>query len=317
MVTIAAGPDILDDLRHRLAAAPDLSDEVTLVSVDAEADLSGVDGAVRWGMDEAAFATLLERAPQVRWLHSPGAGVERWPLDELRRRRITLTNAAGIYAIPIAEWVLSTILSVATRGREVDAAQREHRWVGELESDELYERTLLVIGSGGIGQHVIDRAAAFGMRIWATNRSGRPVADADRTVTGDGWLDLLPDAHFVVVTVPLTEQTHGLVGTEALARMRPDAWLINVGRGATLDEEAVLDAVADGRIAGAALDTWTTEPLPGDHRAWELPNVVVSPHRSGSSAAGRDRGLDLFADNIRRFVAGEPLRNVVDLDAGY
>ncbi|HYI57146.1 MAG TPA: D-2-hydroxyacid dehydrogenase [Microlunatus sp.] len=318
MVTIAAGSDVLDDLRDRLAAPPDVTADVTLVAVDADdVDLSTVDGALRWGMDADAFAAMLDRAPAVRWLHSPGAGVERWPLDELRRRDITLTNGAGVFAIPIAEWVLSTMLSAATRTREVDAAQRQHRWEGDLESDELYGRTLLVVGGGGIGQQIIDRAAAFGMRIWATNRSGRPVANADRTVTGDTWRDLLGEAHFVVVTVPLTEETRGMIGIGELSSMRSDAWLLNVGRGATLDEDAVLDAVADRRIAGVALDTWVTEPLPADHRAWDIPNVIVSPHRSGSTSAGRGRGLDLFADNVRRFVAGQPLRNVVDLDTGY
>ncbi len=155
------------------------------------------------------------------------------------------------------------------------------------------------------------------MRIWATNRSGRAVTNAERTVTGDEWRDLLGEAHFIVVTVPLTEQTRGMIGAGELARMRSDAWLVNVGRGATLDEGAVLDGVADGQIAGVALDTWVTEPLPADHRAWDVANVIVSPHRSGSSSAGRGRGLDLVADNVRRFAAGQPLRNVVDLEAGY
>lgn len=318
MVTIAAGSDILDDLRNRLSASPNVSADVTLVPVDADStDWSIVDGALRWGMNADDVAAMLAKAPNVRWLHSPGAGVERWPLAELRSRGITLTNAAGVFAIPIAEWVLSVLLSATKRTRDVDTAQREHRWDGDLMSDELYGRTLLVVGGGGIGQQIIDRAAAFGMRIWVTNRSGRAVPNADRTVAGDGWRDLLGDAHFVVVTVPLTEQTRGMIGRGELARMRSDAWLVNVGRGATLDEDAVLDAVTDGRIAGVALDTWVTEPLPADHRAWDVAHVVVSPHRSGSSSAGHGRGLDLFADNIRRFIAGEPLRNVVDLEAGY
>lgn len=318
MVTIAAGSDILDDLRHRLGAPPDVTAEVTLVPVDADStDWSIVDGAIRWGMDADAFASMLAGAPNVRWLHSPGAGVEGWPLEELRSRGITLTNGAGIFAIPIAEWVLSVMLLAAKRGREVDAAQQEHRWAGDLVSEELYGRTLLVVGGGGIGQQIVDRAAAFCMRIWATNRSGRAVANAERTVTGDQWRDLLGEAHFVVVTVPLTEQTRGIIGRGELTRMRSDAWLVNVGRGATLDEDAVLDAVTDGQIAGAALDTWVTEPLPADHRAWDVAGVIVSPHRSGSSSAGRGRGLDLFADNVRRFANGEPLRNVVDLAAGY
>lgn len=315
---IAVDSDVLDDIRERLAAPPDLSADVMLVPADDEdADLSGVDGAIRWGMDADAFAAFLDRAPNVRWLHSPGAGVERWPLDAVRERGIVLTNGAGTFAIPIAEWVLSAMLTAAKRSRDADEAQRQHRWAGDLVGDELFGRTLLVLGGGGIGQEIIDRAAGFGMRIWVTNRSGRPVANAERTITGDAWRELLGAAHFVVVTVPLTDQTRAMIGPVELARMRSDAWLVNVGRGATLDEEAVLDAVIDGRIAGAALDTWVTEPLPADHRAWDIPNVIVSPHRSGSSSPGRDRSLDLFVDNARRFIAGGPLRNEVDLEAGY
>ncbi|GAA3698993.1 D-2-hydroxyacid dehydrogenase [Microlunatus aurantiacus] len=318
MITFAAGSDDLDDLRDRLSAAPDVSGDVTLVAIDDEGtDLGAVEGAVQWGGDAEKLATLLARAPQVRWLHSPGAGVESWPLAELRRRQITLTNAAGVFAIPIAEWVLSVMLSAVTRAREVDAAQREHRWADDLVSGELHGRTLLLLGAGGIGQQVVDRAAAFGMRIWAASRSGRAVPGAERSLAGDAWRDALPAADVVVSTVPLTAQTRGLVTAADIARLRSDAWFVNVGRGGTVDEEALLDAAAAGRIGGAALDTWLTEPLPADHRAWALENVVVSPHRSGSSAAGRDRGLDLLADNIRRFSANESLRNVVDLDAGY
>lgn len=318
MITFATAADDLDDLRDRLHTGPDVSGEVTLVAVDDEdTDLGEVEGAVQWGVDAAKLAALLARAPQVRWLHSPGAGVEGWPLAELRRRQITLTNAAGVFAVPIAEWVLSVILAAATRRREVEAAQAEHRWADDLVSGELYGRTLLVLGSGGIGRHVIERAAAFGMRIWAASRSGRAVPGAERVLTGDEWHDAVADADVVVSTLPLTPATRGSFTADDVGRLRPDAWFVNVGRGGTVDEEALLDAVAAGRIGGAALDTWLTEPLPADHRAWDLENVIVSPHRSGSSAAGRDRGLDLLADNLRRFVAGEPLRNVVDLDSGY
>lgn len=318
MITFATAADDLMDLRDRLRAAPDVSAEVTLVAVDDEgADLAAVDGAVQWGVNASKLATLLGRAPRVRWLHSPGAGVESWPLDELRRRQITLTNAAGVFAIPIAEWVLSVMLAAATRARAVEAAQAEHRWADDLVSGELFGRTLLVLGSGGIGQQIIERAAAFGMRIWAASRSGRAVPGAERALAGEEWHDALSEADVVVSTLPLTAATRGSFTADDVARLRPDAWFVNVGRGGTVDEEALLDAAEAGRIGGAALDTWLTEPLPAEHRAWDLDNVVVSPHRSGSSAAGRDRGLDLLADNLRRFVAGEPLRNIVDLDTGY
>jgi phosphoglycerate dehydrogenase-like enzyme len=127
----------------------------------------------------------------------------------------------------------------------------------------------------------------------------------------------LPDADFVVSTLPLTRETERMIGAEELKSFKPGAWLLNVGRGATIDEDALLDALRNGELGGAALDAWTTEPLPAEHPAWSTPNLVVSPHMSGSSAAGRTRGLNLFVENLRRFVAGQPLTNVVDLSAGY
>jgi phosphoglycerate dehydrogenase-like enzyme len=136
-------------------------------------------------------------------------------------------------------------------------------------------------------------------------------------VQGEAWRDLLPDADFVVSTLPLTVETEGMIGVDELKRFKPGAWLLNVGRGATIDEQALMDALRNGQLGGAALDAWTTEPLLPDHPAWSTPNLVVSPHMSSSSEGVRMRGLTLFVDNIRRFATGHPLANVVDLSAGY
>jgi phosphoglycerate dehydrogenase-like enzyme len=290
----------------------------TVQLIDVESDESATaEAALRWGLDGAAFDELLARAPHLRWLHSPGAGVEGWPLAEIADRGITLTNAAGVYAIPIAEWVLTRMLEIVKRTEEVRAGQRERRWVSGLGVDELYGKTVLLLGSGGIAQQVIIRAAAFGMRILVANRSGRPVELADRTVSGDAWRTLLPEADFVVSTLPLTAETTAMIGAEEIARLRSTAWVINVGRGGTIDQDALFDALAEHRIGGAALDVFTTEPLPPESPAWALDNLIVSPHMSGDSRASQRRSLELFADNALRFAANEPLRNVVDLTAGY
>ena len=320
MTRIAVAADVLTQVQslidERTLGDDDRAAAIRLIDVDSD-ETAAAEGALRWGLDAAAFDGLLARAPELRWLHSPGAGVEGWPLAEIADRGITLTNAAGVYAIPIAEWVLTRMLEIVKRTEEVRAAQRERRWVSGLPVGELYGKTLLLLGSGGIAQQVIIRAAAFGMRILVANRSGRSVELADRTVSGDAWRSLLPEADFVVSTLPLTPETSELIGATELAQLPSTAWVINVGRGGTIDQDALFTALAEHRIGGAALDVFTIEPLPSESPAWALDNLIVSPHMSGDSEASQARSLELFADNVIRFAAHEPLINVVDLTAGY
>ena len=320
MTRIAVPVDVLAQVQslidERLSGDADRASAIQLIDVDGD-EIGSAEAALRWGLDSTAFGALLARAPHLRWLHSPGAGVEGWPFVELARHGITLTNAAGVYAIPIAEWVLTRMLEIVKRTDEVRAGQRERRWVSDLPVGELYGKTILLLGSGGIARQVIIRAAAFGMRILVANRSGRPVELAERTVAGDEWRTLLAEADFVVSTLPLTTETTKVIGADELSRLRPTAWVINVGRGGTIDQDALFAAVADRRIAGAALDVFTTEPLPAESPAWALDNVIISPHMSGDSDASQRRSLELFADNAIRFAANEPLLNVVDLTAGY
>jgi phosphoglycerate dehydrogenase-like enzyme len=316
MVKIAVPSEIVRDVSERLQ---EMKVPAEVIAVDAEGhvpQLEQADALVRWYGQER-FRQLLDGAPHLRWVHSWSAGVESLPMDELRRRGIVLTNAAGVYAIPIAEWVLTAMLMAVKRVHALHDAQRMHRWTGEFELDELAGKTLLILGTGGIGREVARRAAAFDMRIWGTSRSGAPVEHVERMVTGDAWRELLPQADFVVDTLPLTPETHAIIGAAELAKFKPTAWLINVGRGATVDEPALLRTLAEGTIGGAAIDAWVEEPLPPDHPAWTTPNLIIWPHHSGSSPANMRRGIDLFVENIRRFANGEELLNVVDPEAGY
>ena len=319
MTRIAVAADILaqvESLIDERTSSDDPAAAIQLVDVDSD-EASTAEGALRWGLDEAAFDRLLASAPELRWLHSPGAGVEGWPLAEIAARGITLTNAAGVYAIPIAEWVLTRMLEIVKHTDEVRTGQRERRWVSGLPVGELYQKTLLLLGSGGIAQQVMIRAAAFGMRILVANRSGRAVELADRTISGDAWRSLLPEADFLVSTLPLTPETTDLIGATELGQLPSTAWVINVGRGGTIDQDALFTALAEHRIGGAALDVFAIEPLPAESPGWALDNLIVSPHMSGDSEASQGRSLELFADNAVRFATNEPLRNVVDLTAGY
>ena len=319
MVQIIIGSEIASEVESRLRQGA-LEGDVTLLKVDPQGRgdaLEGADAALRSDLNADGLRYVLDHAPRLRWFHSTSAGVESWPIDELHGRGIALTNAAGVFAIPIAEWVMTAMLMSVKRAHAMHDAQREHRWANGLDLDELMGKTLLILGIGGIGREVARRAAAFGMRIWGANRSGGEVEHVDRVVSGDEWRSLLPEADFVVMTLPLTSETQSMIGAAELQRLKPGAWLLNVGRGATIDEPALMEALQTGQIGGAAIDAWIEEPLPPDHAAWSIPNLIIWPHHSGASPRNRERNLDLFVDNLRRFKDGQELLNVVDPEAGY
>lgn len=293
---------------------------ITLLPIDRDgqnANLAQADAAIRWDLSADGLARIMREAQHLRWLHSVSAGVEAMPFDELRARNIILTNAAGVYAIPIAEWVMTAMLMAVKRVHEFHNAQLEHHWVHGIELSELYGKTVLILGLGGIGREVARRASAFGMHVWGMKRSGTKVDGVERVFTDTSWREALKDADFVVNALPLTSATRGLIGKAELMEFKPTTWLINIGRGATIDEAALLEGIQHGRIGGAALDAWTTEPLPPDHPAWSTPNLIVWPHNSGSSPANVPRGLELLLENIKRFAQGQDLVNVVDLNEEY
>jgi phosphoglycerate dehydrogenase-like enzyme len=271
----------------------------------------------RWWSGRPVLEKVIQQAPELRWLHTPSAGVDHVLIPPVLEREITVTNSAGVHAIPIAEFVLALLLSHAKRLPDYRAAQAEARWERSFRPGELYEQTLLILGIGGIGQAIASRAAAFGMRVLGSRRSPRPMEGVEQVVGMDGWSALLPEADAVVIAAPLTEETRGMVDAAALAAMKPSAYLINIARGAIIDEPALLAAMREGWIAGAALDTFEEEPLPPDSPLWTLPNVTITPHITSGSPRMHERQIALFLENLRRFRGGEPLLNIVDKAAGY
>lgn len=267
-------------------------------------------------MSGKGYAHVLAAAPQLRWIHTASAGVDGLLSDELVRRGITLTNSAGVHAIPIAEWVLHALLMVVKQGRELLAAQAEQRW-SDVSFEELSGKTMLIYGAGGIGTEIARRAAAFDMRLWGVNRSGRAVPHFERVVNDTDWRVLLPQADYLVLAAPHTPATHHVIGAAELELLPKHAWLVNVARGALVDEPALIAALNAGSVAGAALDTFEQEPLPSSNPLWTFPNVLISPHRSGSSPRSTERVVDCFIDNLQRFIADDELQNVVDSEAGY
>jgi phosphoglycerate dehydrogenase-like enzyme len=277
---------------------------------------------------------LLRAGPGLRWVHSGAAGVRYSLTPEMRRRDVVLTNSAGIHGPPVAETVLGYILYFARGLDHAVAMQRRRAWdLGELGSSdspmrEIGRSTVGVVGLGGIGREVARRALALGARVVAVRRSSDPgwtgaprdgpAGAGVRTLGGEGGLRrLLEMSHYVVVCVPETTRTRALLGAEQLAWMREDGVLVNVSRGGIVVEDALLATLRAGRIRGAALDVFATEPLPPDHPLRDAPNLLITPHTSAYTHHFWEREAALIVENIQRYVAGEPLRNMVDKHEGY
>lgn len=307
-----------DTIRQRVL---DLGLPVHSITVgkDGEAsdDLATAEVFFRAFVSSEAYDRVLRDARQLRWIHTGSAGVDELGIDELQARGITLTNSAGIHAIPIAEWVLYGLLAIVKRGPQMLAAQQAKHWEERVRFDELSGKTLTILGTGGIGREIAKRAAAFDMQIWGINRSGRSVAHFDRIWSGESWRDALPETDFLVIAAPLTAETQHIISARELSLLPRYAQVINIARGALIDEPALIAALQNGTIAGAALDTFETEPLPATSPLWTLPNVILSPHHSGSSPHMRTRVADFFIANLKRYLNGEALENVVNLSAGY
>jgi glyoxylate/hydroxypyruvate reductase A len=290
---------------------PSRAFRVHVASTPEEAAGPGADTEIIycWGPPRALFAG----AKRLRWIQCMGAGVERLLVPELPAG-VRVTRAAGIFGPWMAEYTLGWCLWVTQRMDGFRASQRQRRWA-PVDPVPLRGQTLCVIGLGDIGRHVAKLAGALGLRVIGVTRSGRGSRDAQRVYRTKALRIALARADFAVLTLPLSEETRGLVGAAELAAMKPTAWLLNLARGPIVDEAALLEALRGHRIGGAVLDVFDTEPLPADHPFWGLDNVVVTPHISGPSTP-REIG-PIFNDNLRRYTANRPLRHLVDRALGY
>jgi phosphoglycerate dehydrogenase-like enzyme len=280
--------------------------------------LFGIPGDTPEGLADA-----LRRCPRLRWVAATAAGAgEQVAAAGLSRQdleRVIVTSAAGVHAGPLAEFAMFGLLALTRDAARLARDKAERRWperrgpVGELEG-----RTLLVLGLGGIGRRTAELASAFGMRVLGVKRSpGGPVGGVEEVHPPSALAKLLPQADAVVVTLPATRETAGLLDAEALDALPRGALLVNVGRGSVVDEQALVERLRSGQVGGAALDVFATEPLPASSPLWALDNVIVSPHMAALSARENERIVELFRDNLRRLIAGEPLRNRINPDALY
>jgi phosphoglycerate dehydrogenase-like enzyme len=271
-------------------------------------------------------ADTLDLLPNLRWIALPSAGADHVLRAGLvRPGGPIVTTANGVHSVPIGEFVFSMLLAWLRHWPQIVEAQRTSTWPPrpewrQLTGRELYGNTLLVIGLGAIGRYVARLGRGFGMHVIATRRTAQPGAadpDANELLPMSRLHDALSRADFVVVSVPATPETYHLIGAAELRAMKPSALLVNIARGTIMDEPALIEALRAGEIGGAALDVFEHEPLAPDSPLWTMPNVIISPHISGSTDQYSRRFTDLFLDNLARYRTGQPMRNVVDPTRGY
>lgn len=266
------------------------------------------------------LATAVRACPQLRWVQATSAGageqVRAAALSSPELERVRITSASGIHAGPLAEFTLFGMLAFAKDLPRLRRDQEARHW-DHYPTQELSGRTVLVLGVGGIGLEVARLAKAFGMTVLGVKRVPDAAPYVDEMYDMSALPELTPRADAVVSTLPATEQTIGLLSRDVLATLRRDCVVVNIGRGAVLDEDALADALAAGRLGGAALDVFTTEPLPTDSPLWKLDNVIMAPHTAALSVAENRRIVSLFIDNLRRYLLGKPLRNLVDTEHFY
>ncbi len=323
IATPILGAPLSRDLLARIEAVP--GTKVARIAADGrihgdadESVVADADILLLGSVPASVLDHIVSRSPTLRWIHSASAGVDRIATPAVRDRGLVVTNARGVFSRPIAEYVVMMSLAIARRLPQLLELQRERTWQ-PLRGRELAELTVGIVGYGSIGEEVARLLGPFGCRVLATRRHPeRGAAHESVELLGLERLDeLLGASDIVVVAAPLTDETAGLIGAEQLTRMREDAWLINIARGRLLDELALRRALEAGWIGGAVLDVFSEEPLPPDSPLYGTPNLVITPHTSWASDRVIERTVELFVDNLQRDAAGEPLRNVVDLDAGY
>ena len=286
-------------------------DEKRWASLLAEAE-------ILFDFDRSHLEDLPERAPALRWIQATSAGIGQLVAEHRygeRMSHVVFTTTSGVHAIPLAEYALMSILMFRRRVLEMLADQRDRRWE-RFASTDLRERSLAVVGMGSIGTEVARVASEFGMHTVGVKRTVTGVDAAalhlDALYGLEELHEALRGAEHVVLSVPHTPDTEGMIGAAELALLAPGAIVVNVARGAVVHESALVDALESGHLGGAALDVFWEEPLPADSPFWSMPNVLVCAHSAGTSDRENERITDIFCENLRRYLAGEPLLNVLD-----
>jgi D-2-hydroxyacid dehydrogenase (NADP+) len=322
LVLMSPESDSAARYRETIEGRPSLRDRVQLVFAKSSEALTVIEDA------EVVVCAklppeLLSASGRLRWISFWSAGLDKSITPEMEARDPLLTNASGVHGPNIAEQVLAWMLMFSRRMPELFRAQQSREWKStrEVAPDELTGRTLGIAGFGRIGEALACRARAFGMRIVASKRNTATRYDGSITLdalySADQLPEMLAESDHVCVAIPLTPNTHHLFDSDLIAHMKPGAYFYNVSRGKLVDEAALIAALREGRLAGAGLDVFETEPLPAESPLWGMENVIITPHVAGLTPHYFTRAAALFADNLERYLAGEPLENLYDAERGY
>lgn len=276
------------------------------------------DAEIVVGWKRSVQEECLKPGSKLRWVQSWNAGVDNMPFEVIAERNIVVTNASGVHPFPISETIFGMMLGWTRKIHLSIRNQTKKTWQGTGSLGEIHGKTIGIIGVGAIGEETARLAKAFGMNVLGVRRSGKPSMYVDKMYDLLGMDELLQTSDYVVVTLPLTQETERMIGRRHFQLMKSTAFFMNIGRGATIDNEALIEALQEGAVAGAGLDVFEQEPLPESSPLWGMEQVIITPHNSGSTVYYDERVIDIFINNLRDYVQGrEPSLNRIDLEKQY
>jgi phosphoglycerate dehydrogenase-like enzyme len=295
---------------------PDLSFGFCESMKDARKNLSEADILITYGED--LTEELIDEAKKLRWIMIIAAGIENMPMDAIKKRKITVTNARGIHKTPMAEYTIAMMLQTTKKMKQWYDNERAHHWGRQLKIGELRDKTVVIAGTGAIGSEIARLAKAFRMKTVGVNRNGGPAEHIDKLYTRENLNDCLRLADFVVSVLPSTDATDGFFAREQFQAMKDDAVFINIGRGNSVRENDLIEALQKGELAHAVLDVFEKEPLDESHPFWHMEQATVTPHFSGITRQYQHRAFELFEENLSVFLSGgDDYVNLIDYERGY
>lgn len=289
--------------------------EVTVAEKPTLEEVADAEIVIGWCNGDVNEA-LIDHGKELKWMHILSAGIELLPFEKAKERGILVSNSRGIHGIPIGEHVFAMILSMTRNLGVLRDYQRAKKW-DKVPAQEIYGKTMAVIGLGSIGLQIATLAKAFGMKVIGTKRTAEEIPGVDMVYKSKDMKEALAEADFVVVAVPHTKDTEMLFGKEEFEAMKESAFFVNIARGKVADENALIEALKEGKIAGACLDVFETEPLGQESPLWKMENVLITPHQAALSPMYMERALGIFLSNIEKYKSGEKLNNAIDLDRKY